>query len=122
MVTLTRRYAKCLRAPSPGMNGLESRFSGYLKGLEIVGDLSDVKFQSITLKLGDDCRYTPDFSAVSAKDDALEFYETKGFMRDDAQVKLKAAATQFRFLRFYLVREVKKRGASSWDIQLIEPA
>lgn len=61
-----------------------------------------IGIQAITLKLGDDCRYTPDFAAAFA--DRFIFYETKGFMRDDAQVKLKVAARNFPWATFVLVR------------------
>jgi len=62
--------------------------------------------QAFTLKLGDDCRYTPDFLAIN-KDGSATFYECKGFMRDDALVKLKVAARQFSMFKFVLVTRVK---------------
>lgn len=62
--------------------------------------------QSITLKLGDDCRYTPDF-VVLTPDGKLVAYETKGFMRDDALVKIKVAARQFPMIGFVVVRREK---------------
>jgi hypothetical protein len=61
--------------------------------------------QNITLKLADDLRYTPDFSAKVGGD--LVFFETKGFFRDDARGKLKTAARQFPLFRFVLVTKEK---------------
>lgn len=72
--------------------------------------------QCLTLKLGDDCRYTPDFVTVGHYGE-LEFREVKGFMRDDALVKLKTAARMFRWARFILVR--KQQG--KWEEQEIKP-
>jgi hypothetical protein len=43
--------------------------------------------------------------------------EVKGFMRDDAQVKLKVAARLFRRFDFVLV---KKKG-TGWDISEVKP-
>lgn len=65
-----------------------------------------VGVQNVTLKLGDDCRYTPDFVVVTADGLAIA-YEVKGFMRDDAQVKLKTAARQFPWFKFVLVKMTK---------------
>jgi hypothetical protein len=67
--------------------------------------------QEITIKLGHDCRYTPDF--VTLEGGRLIAYEVKGFFRDDAAVKIRAAARKFPFLDFYLVRKKGK----SWDLQ-----
>jgi hypothetical protein len=62
-----------------------------------------VGIQDITLKMADDVRYTPDFNVVDANGQ-LVFYETKGKrFWDDAKVKLRVAARQWRCFRFVLV-------------------
>lgn len=58
--------------------------------------------QAVTLKLGDDCRYTPDFDVID-KNGLYTFYETKGFMREDALVKIKTAARAFPWAKFVIV-------------------
>lgn len=63
-----------------------------------------VKPHAITLKLADDTRYTADLPAV--EDGVFSFYEVKGFMRDDARVKLLVAARGYPMFRFVLVRKV----------------
>src|SRR5258708_1512548 len=63
----------------------------YLAHLRLQGK-TWIGVQNITLKLGDDCRYTPDFWTLSV--DELTAWEVKGFFRDDAKVKLKVAARQ----------------------------
>jgi hypothetical protein len=59
-------------------------------------------YERVTFKLADDTRYTPDF-LVLMPDNTMHFHETKGFMRDDANVKIKVAASMFPFFGFTLV-------------------
>ena len=65
-----------------------------------------IQIQAITLKLADDTRYTPDFSCIGPNGEMI-FWEVKGFMRDDALVKIKVAARLFRWAKFILVRKEK---------------
>lgn len=71
--------------------------------------------QALTFKLGDDCRYTPDFIEISQEDKFIA-WEVKGFMRDDALVKLKVSARLFPFLEFYVV----KRSEGMWKTTKID--
>jgi len=48
-------------------------------------------------------------------EDRIELHETKGFMRDDAAVKLKVAADKFPEFLFVLVKKIKKQ----WDYEVI---
>lgn len=64
-----------------------------------------VGIQCMTLKLGDDCRYTPDFIVINASGELLA-YECKGFWRDDALVKIKTAARMYRWIKFITVQKV----------------
>ena len=82
------------------LNKLERRWLAHMRALH----MQEIGIQSLTLKLGDDCRYTPDFTTIDAHGH-LVAYETKGFMRDDAQVKIKIAARKFRWIEFVLVTE-----------------
>jgi hypothetical protein len=61
--------------------------------------------QCMTFKLGDDCRYTPDFMALH--EGRLIAFECKGFMRDDALVKLKTFARRYPWIEVKLVRRVQ---------------
>jgi hypothetical protein len=94
------------------LNKLERDWMGQLA---FVKGVSHIYPQVITLKLADDCRYTPDFVVIL--DGKLVAYETKGFMRDDALVKLKVAARTFPWIDFILV--TRKKG--TWFQQLISP-
>lgn len=83
------------------MNGLERAYSQVLDARLAAGEILDWKFEAVTLKLADACRYTPDFMVIAA-DATVEFHETKGRWMDDAKVKFKVAAAQFPF-RFVAV-------------------
>lgn len=78
------------------MNKTETAFAQRLEARRRTGQIASWDFEAITFKLGHDCRYTPDFM-VRELDDTLTFHETKGFMRDDALVKLRTFAKQYRF-------------------------
>ena len=75
-----------------------------------------VGIQNITLKLGDDCRFTPDFSYISVNGE-LVFVDVKGFCRDDALVKLKTAARQYPLFRFVIIKKTK----CGWEETQIKP-
>ncbi len=85
--------------------------------------------QSITLKLANGVRYTPDYFAVEVVADhtcdrdchIIHAYEVKGFMRDDAAVKLKIAARVYPWIKFHLVTKKKKKDGGGWNIQEILP-
>lgn len=95
------------------LNKTEKAYLIYLRGLE---GLIWIGVQNVTLKLGDDCRYTPDFVTVDANR-CLAMREVKGFFREDAKVKIKVAARMFPWLPFYLVRKTK----NGWEHERIKP-
>jgi hypothetical protein len=72
--------------------------------------------QNITLKLADDCRYTPDFFFLT-QDGKLHAHETKGFFREDAKVKIRVAARLFPFISFTVV--TKEKG--EWKLAPVSP-
>lgn len=82
-----------------GMNGTEREYAIRLEAQKRDGLIHDWFYESLTFKLAQDCRYTPDFLVIE-NDGRLVFHETKGFMRDDALVKLRVCAKQFPFPLF----------------------
>lgn len=123
MTTLSESYKSAtkplkqkgrLRQNASGLNKLEQSFKEYL-GVNL-GPLVPILDQCITLKIANGCRYTPDFIARGQMG-RLGAYEVKGFMRDDAAVKLKVAASLYPWIKFHLVS--RKKGA--WLIQEILP-
>jgi len=92
-----------------GPNKLEQAYAAHLEILKRIGDIVDYKFESVKLKIGvKTCWFCPDFW-VLAKDGVTEYHETKGWMRDDAAIKLKSAALQYPHFRFFLVRKDGKQ-------------
>lgn len=91
---------------APGaMNKTEAKYAEHLELRKRDGDVLWYKFEGIKLRLADKTFLTPDF-AVMTRDGVMELHDCKGFMMDDANVKLKVAAEQYPF-RFYIVRKSK---------------
>lgn len=94
------------------MNKLESSYAAHLEELKRSGEILWFKFEGIKLRLADNTFFSPDFFVMLA-DGTLEARETKGFMKDDAAVKLKCAAAIFP-LRFVLVRKRPAKDGGGW--------
>lgn len=87
-----------------GMNKLERAF--HTAAVAYFGE-SRVCREPIKLRLAGRTWYTPDFLIEFAG--RLSVWEVKGFMRDDAAVKLKVAVSRFSWLSFVLVTRPKGR-------------
>lgn len=109
VVERSRPVPRGAKAAKP-MNRTEAAYELVLRAREQAGEIAWYAFEGITLKLAPDCRYTPDFAVMLAGGE-IELHEVKGFMRDDAAVKLKLAAELFPFP----IVVVRKRGAG-WDV------
>lgn len=92
--------------PRERMNGLERKFAGYLDMLVSNGNIVRWDYEAEKLRLADNTFYSPDFRVVE-NDGKIIFYETKGFWRDDARVKIKIAASLHPY-RFTGVKLIKK--------------
>lgn len=100
------------------MNKTEAEFARYLEAQKQAGEILSYQFESITLKLANDTRYTPDFVVIN-KDLTITLYEVKGFWRDDARVKYQVAAEKFPYFRFTVVYKQSKKAGGGWDIHEI---
>ncbi len=109
--------AKRLRQSAKGPNKTEAAFAAYLRAANCSQGDRPMFEQAVTLKLGNGVRYTPDIFCPLPEP---VFYEVKGFMRDDAAVKIKVAAGLHTWARFYLATR-KGKTATGWDIQHILP-
>jgi hypothetical protein len=98
------------------MNRLEAAYAEYLEALRLEGQVSAWRFDVVKLRLADKTFLTPDFFVVLA-DGLCEFHETKGFMEEDANVKLKVAAELYPWFAFRLV--TRKRKNDPWTIREI---
>jgi hypothetical protein len=104
------------------MNRTEEDYGSRLEILRRSGQILQWGFQAMTLRLGADVRYTPDFTVLVPVGPGLcrlEQHETKGYMRDDAKVKVTVAAALFPWMTFFVVRsEGKGRGlARRWTVE-----
>jgi hypothetical protein len=97
-----------------GMNKTERAFFEWLKRESYD---AHVLAHPITLRLANGVRYTPDFFTIEDGGTAhpIKAYEVKGFMRDDAAVKLKVAAKAYPWIKFTLVSKYK----GGWEMQEI---
>ena len=104
---------------NPGeMNKLEAEYAQYLEAQKLEGTIADYKFERFKLRLAKLCYITVDF-AVMLPDGVIEFHETKGFMEDDANVKLKVVAEEFWWFRFKLVKKIAKKDGGGFKITSI---
>lgn len=102
-----------LVAPKKKMNKTEQAYANLLELYKRSGDVFHYGFEELTLKLGNDTRYTPDFFVVkyngmNDRPPQIEFHEVKGgFIRDDSRVKFQCARKQFPFFKFKMMQYVK---------------
>lgn len=96
--------ARAIRKPGI-MNKTEAAYAAHLEQRKLAGEIISYHFESYTLKIAADCRYTPDFM-VLLPDGTMQFHEVKGYWMDDAKVKIKVAARTFPHV-FIAVRKVK---------------
>lgn len=109
-----RRTGRGVRPDNTQMNRLEREYSEHLERRKQAGEIYDWKFHAVTLKIADPpnakcATWSPDF-AVWTNEMVLEFHDTKGFMEDHAQVRIKVAASQFPHPVFIVTKKAKKNG------------
>jgi hypothetical protein len=106
-------YRALGRLKSGAMNKTETAYAHHLESLKQAGEVLWYKFEGIKLRLADKTFYSPDF-AVMNKNFEIEIHEVKGFMADDANVKIKVAAEMYP-MRFKLIR-LKKGGWETSEV------
>jgi hypothetical protein len=95
------------------MNQTEKRYAQHLAIQKAAGLITDFRFEAIKLRLAHRTWYMPDFLvviAVAHGGSRIQVHEVKGWMRDDARVKINTAAQLFPELEFVLVRAEKGGG------------
>lgn len=102
------------RHESGVMNGLEKKYAQHLEMRKMVGEIVDYKFEPLKLKLAPATFYNPDF-LILMPDGRLELHETKGFMEDDAAVKIKVAREMFA--GFFKVVLVQLNKSKEWTLK-----
>lgn len=95
------------------MNKLEQRYANQLEMMRLAREINGWTYEPDKLELAYRCTYTPDFKVFKNKgktDLTIEYHEVKGYMRDDAAVKLKVAARMYPQYKFVLVKWDRKKG------------
>jgi hypothetical protein len=110
-----KHRAKGRRKPGE-MNGTEAKMAAFLEAKKQVGEVLWYAFEQYTFKLANDTRYTPDFAVLLANYE-LEFWEVKGFWRDDAKVKIKVAASLFPH-KFIGCRLIPNKRGGGWEFEV----
>lgn len=108
---LKRLYALG-RMKAGKMNKTETAYAEHLKLMQAAGEILWWRFEGMKFKLADNTFYTPDFTVLCA-DGTLEAHEVKGYMLEDANVKVKVAAEMYP-LRFIIVRVKPKKDGGGW--------
>lgn len=111
---LPSKHGRGVRRVPGEMNDTERAYADYLNVRKQAGEIIGWWFEPVTWKLARRTTYTPDFMVMLSSEE-IEFVDVKGFMEDDAAVKIKVAAAMFPF-RFVLV---KKRG-KGWDVKEVK--
>lgn len=108
------RYGK---RHKPGeMNQTEQIYASLLESRVVLGQIIRWEFESITFKLADGCRYTPDF-AIWLADGSMEFVDSKGAgpMDDKSRVKVKCVAEKFPMFLFAIEQRQTKKNGGGWE-------
>ena len=103
--SITRTKAKAIQRAITDEDALNKTERAWLQVLR-AKKYPIIGIQDHTLKLADRCRYSPDFRTVDNQGETI-MWEVKGFLRDDALVKIKTAARTFPEYRFIMVMKDK---------------
>ena len=107
------------RLKAGAMNKTEAAYAKKLELEKSAGLIAWYKFEALKLRLADSTFYTPDFIVMRACG-LLEAHEVKGFMLEDANIKIKVAAEIYPF-KFILVKVRPKKLGGGWTIKEISP-
>ena len=99
------------------MNRTEAAYAAVLEQQKQTGEILWFKFEGVKLRLADNTFLSPDFFVMAANGE-LSAHEVKGFMMDDAHVKLKVAADTYPF-PFYVIRSKSKKDGGGWSIDQV---
>ena len=104
--TITRFDYRALgRLPAGTMNRTEAAYAAHLELLKASGDVLWWKFEGLKFRLADKTFLTPDF-VVMVRSGLIELHDVKGFLMEDANVKMKVAASMYPF-EFFIIRKSK---------------
>lgn len=95
------------RLPAGVMNKTERQHADNLSSMVACREVIWYGFEVVKFMIGERCWYSPDFM-VQLSDRTMEIHEVKGgYVRDDAMVKLKAAAHIYPQFRFVMMQKTR---------------
>jgi len=94
------------------MNKTETAYADHLHMRRLTGEIQWFAFEAVKFRLATKCFYTPDF-LVMLPDNSLQIHEVKGWMQDDAAVKLRMFVELYPMFPLKIVRWKKKQ----WEIE-----
>jgi len=112
-------YARGKRRTPGTMNKTEAAYAAHLQGLVVLGQVEWFMFEGIKFRLAGSTFLTPDF-IVMLPSGEMQIHEIKGWMEDDAAVKIKVCAEAFPF-RFFVIRTKPKKAGGGWDAREVCP-
>lgn len=115
----------CLQ-PTSDESRLNKAERAFLSHLRRLYRDDQINIAGHSLKLGDDCRYVPDFTVAPDENGCVVFYDvksrwgksTKPHIEDDSLVKLKSCARKYRWAKFVVTW---KNAAGSWESMTMNP-
>jgi hypothetical protein len=102
-----------------GLNKTEQRFADMLASSPLVTRWEREPFK---FRLAGRTFYTPDFGVWHWNEPRLTLCELKGWMRDDAAVKLKVAASRYPEFRWLLVTRDSRGRVGRWEVREVTSA
>jgi hypothetical protein len=94
---------RSLQQASPYRSKTEGRYAELLRWRAATGEIVGWLYEPLSLRLGADLHYRPDFLVWRTERPLVELVEVKGtWIRDRAMAKVKAAATRFPAFTFTL--------------------
>lgn len=106
--------------PKQRQNKTEIEYGQLLEARKRMGEIKDYGFERIKLRLADAVLYIPDYDVV-LDDGTIEMHEVKGFMRDDARIKIYTAARMYPHIKFWLIKKRAKKDGGGFSAERIWP-
>ncbi len=105
-----RTVAKAPISPPTYRSKLEAAYATYLHGLKLAGDIQQIRYEHVRMKIDKDTTYCPDFW-VQLRDGTEQFHEVKPhttrILSREGRLKVRMAAIQWPSWKFVEVERVR---------------
>jgi len=100
--------------PRQYRNKMEADFASHLGLMQVAGEIKVWWYEEWRWRLGAGAWFCPDFVTVDSTGE-LVVYETKGFRREAAIVRIKAFASKFGIVTYLVTRKARQ-----WHFDLVD--